>query len=455
MFQRKSIAFFQTQYLGLSVMITPNQELSSAGSSSSESTPIHYDVFLNFTSESTFTTALCDALGNKGIRNIFIDPKKLRKRKRKRKQVFASPDPLRAIGKSKVSILVFSEDYVSSPECLDELVKIMRCRRKKKRVVFPIFYKIEPTVVRHQKSVYEEAMVAHQQSFGDERVQKWKSALKEAAGLSGWHFEQGSEYDFVEKIVEAAFSKLPPKRLHTGEHIVGLDTCMEDVTSVLDTVSVLGIHGTAGVGKTTLAKAVYNSIVHQFEEACFLFNIREASKQRKGILRLQKTLLSEILDEKKKIKLRSVDEGISKIKQRLHHKRVLLVLDDVDEIEQLEQLAGYCGWCGNGSKIIVTTRNKQLLIDGHIDNEYGMKELNDNDSLKLFSRYAFHLDKPPAEYEEMSKRVVSYAQGLPLALKVTGSKLNHKSMEAWKCALDQLERLPGRKVEDVLKIMGK
>ncbi|XP_028785248.1 TMV resistance protein N-like [Neltuma alba] len=438
-------------------MITPNQEpSSSSGSSSSESTSHHYDVFLNSTSESTFTTILCDALHNKGIDKIFVGPNKLRERKRKRKskQVFASPDPLSAIEKSKVSILVFSEDYASSAECLDELVKIMKCSRKKKLVVFPIFYKIEPTIVRHQKDKYEEAMVAHQQSFGDEQVQKWKSALNEAAGLSGWHFVEGSENDFVEKIVEEAFSKLPPKRLHIGEHIVGLDACIKDVTSLLDAVSILGIHGTEGVGKTTLAKAAYNSVVPQFEEACFLTDIRTAPKGSKGMVRLQKTLLSDILDEKKKFKLRSVEEGISKIKQRLCHGRVLLVLDDIDEMEQLEQLAGGRDWCGNGSKVIVTTRNKQLLIAGHID-EYGMKELNNNDSLELFSRYAFHLDKPPADYEEISNHLVSYAQGLPLALKAMGSKLKNKSMEAWKCALDQLEKLPERKVEDVLKIMGK
>ena len=92
-------------------------------------------------------------------------------------------------------------------------------------------------------------------------------------------------------------------------------------------------------------------------------------------------------DEKKKVKLKGVDDGISKIKQRLCDKRILLVLDDVDEMEHLEQLVGDHDWCGvNGSKVIVTTRNKKLLTGGHID-KYRMKKLNNKHSLELFSQY--------------------------------------------------------------------
>ncbi|KAK4259583.1 hypothetical protein QN277_005899 [Acacia crassicarpa] len=393
-------------------MIIPNQEPSSSGSSSIKSIPNHYDVFLNFITETTFTTTLCDSLREKGIDKIFVDPKK-----KERKQVLASPDPLTVIKESKVSILVFSEDYASSADCLDELVEIMESQKKTTtQVVFPIFYQIEPTIVRHQKSKYGEAMEAHQRRFGDERVQKWKLALKEAADLSGWHSKPGSENNVVEEIVEATFSKLPPKRLHVGEHIVGLGPRIKDVTSLLDTVPILVIHGTAGVGKTTLAKAAYNSIVHRFQEAFFLSNIKE------GMVRLQKA-------------------------------RVLLLLDDMDKMEELEQLKGGREWFGKGSKVIVTTRNKPSLIYGHI-HKYEMEGLNDNDSLELFYRYAFPSDKPTVEYEEMSKRMVSYAQGLPFVLKTMGSKLKYKSVAAWKCALDELERLPEKKVEGVLKIMG-
>ena len=40
-------------------------------------------------------------------------------------------------------------------------------------------------------------------------------------------------------------------------------------------VRMIGIHGIAGIGKTTLAKVIYNEIAHQFEGASFLSNVAE------------------------------------------------------------------------------------------------------------------------------------------------------------------------------------
>ena len=265
------------------------------------------------------------------------------------------------------------------------------------------------------------------------------------------------EGEFIERIAEEISKTLPPKRTHITEHIVGLKSRIEELKSLLDDVSdnnnvcMLGIHGTGGIGKTTLAKALYNLTFHQFDGACFLFDVREMSKQYRGLVRLQQTLLSEILEETK-IKLSSVDEGISKIRHRLCHKRVLLVLDDVDEIEQLEKLAGGCDWFGPGSRIIITTRDKHLLIARHVERTYQMKGLNDHDSLELFSWHAFNMNQPAKNYEDMSNYVVSYAQGLPLVLKVIGSNLIHKKLEAWKRTLKQYESIPERKIHDILKI---
>ncbi|XP_054778201.1 TMV resistance protein N-like [Prosopis cineraria] len=94
----------------------------------------------------------------------------------------------------------------------------------------------------------------------------------------------------------------------------------------------------------------------------------------------------------------------------LSHKKVLLVLDDVDEVEQLEQLAGGCDWFGRGSKIIVTTRNKQLLNACIVKSTCEMKKLNEHDSLELFCWHAFRMSQPPKVNENMSARVIRYCE---------------------------------------------
>ncbi|XP_028769802.1 TMV resistance protein N-like [Neltuma alba] len=413
-----------------------------------------FDVFLSFRGEDTrhtFTVPLYNALRRKGI-NAFIDDKRLGKGEE------ISPTLLKAIERSRISIIVFSKNYATSTWCLEELAHIIWCQKQNKQLVMPVFYKVDPIDVQYQRNSFETAMAAYEDRFGDdpEKVQKWRFALSEAASLSkAWLFEDGYEFGFIERIVKDAYAMLPPKRLHSPGYMVGLEPRVEEVISLLnqsnDRVCMLGIHGTGGIGKTTLAKAVYNSMFYQFEGACFLFDVKEATKKYQGIVRLQQKLLSEILGEKIMM-IGSVDKGMSRIKHRLSHKRVLLVLDDVDEVEQLEQLAGGCDWFGFGSKVIVTTRNKQMLVIHNIGKIYEMMKLNEYDSCELFCWHAFQMNQPPITYQDMSSRAMSYAQGLPLALKVIGSNLADKNLEEWKFMMEQYERIPERTIHELPKI---
>ncbi|XLR32635.1 hypothetical protein S83_060535 [Arachis hypogaea] len=92
--------------------------------------------------------------------------------------------------------------------------------------------------------------------------------------------------------------------------------------------------------KTTLVGELFNKFRHQFEAASFLDKVSEKSvRSADGLENLQETLLYE-MGVHKKLKLGSTLTGSSDIKQNLHNKRVLLILDDVDSTEQLDSLAG-------------------------------------------------------------------------------------------------------------------
>ena len=149
-----------------------------------------YDVFSSFRGEDTrngFTSNLNGFLSLKGI-NTFIDDELQRGEK-------ISTKLFESIEISKISIIVLSQNYATSTWCLDELVKILECK-KKGQVVFPDFYKVDPSEVRSQKGKFGEALAKHEESFkyDTNKVQRWRAALNEAGNLSGWHYQD--EYVF-------------------------------------------------------------------------------------------------------------------------------------------------------------------------------------------------------------------------------------------------------------------
>ncbi|KAL3726024.1 hypothetical protein ACJRO7_030982 [Eucalyptus globulus] len=147
----------------------------------------NYDVFLSFRGtdvRNNFLGHLYAALDQKGI-YTYIDSEELRKGEQ------ITPALIKAIEDSCIAIIIFSEDYASSPWCLEEVEKIMECKEQRGLTVFPVFYKVEPKEVRTPRGSYREAMVKHENKFGrdSEKVKRWEKALLDAGSLSGWELK--------------------------------------------------------------------------------------------------------------------------------------------------------------------------------------------------------------------------------------------------------------------------
>ena len=140
------------------------------------------------------------------------------------------------------------------------------------------------------------------------------------------------------------------------------------------------------------------------------------------------------------------------IKERLHRKNVLVVFDDVDNREQLEALMGERCWFGDGSKIIIVTKNKHLLIEVEVDGMYHAMELDRDESLQLFSLHAFRETRPAKDYEELSEKVVDYCKGLPLALKILGSHLSIRDKAGWKIDIAHWRNIPHDDIQAKLRV---
>jgi hypothetical protein len=155
----------------------------SYSSSSSNNTPQEkHEVFISFRSEDTrnnFTSHLNGALKRLDIRT-YIDNN------------LNSGDEIpttlvRAIEEAELSVIVFSKNYAASKFCLEELMKILECKKMKGKMVVPIFYDVDPTDVRNQRGSYAEAFAKHEKNFEEKiKVQQWRNGLMEAANYSGW-----------------------------------------------------------------------------------------------------------------------------------------------------------------------------------------------------------------------------------------------------------------------------
>ncbi|XP_023767545.1 disease resistance protein RPV1 [Lactuca sativa] len=401
-----------------------------------------YDVFLSFRGEDTrtnFVDHLYYALQQKNI-HTYKDDERIKKGKR------ICDELIRSIEDSKLYIIVFSKNYASSSWCLDELVKIMECHKTNEHTAYPVFYDLEPSEVRKQSGAVEKAFAKHE---NEEAAGKWREALKDAADLAGWELKKtvdGHEAKFIQKIVEVLSLELRAINFNIDEKLVGMETRMNDVLSSLGTCSndvrMIGIKGIGGGGKTTLARAVFDQISFQFEGKSFVENVREVSKASlSGLKSLQNQILSDVLNDQG-ISVSSVYDGKNMMKRRMPGKKVLLVLDDVDHIEQLEALAGETNWFKPGSRIIITTRDEQVLVAHGVKSIHNVRLLLDEEAICLFSRYAFGRVIQNLGYEELSQQVVHYAAGLPLTLKVLGSFLRGKNELEWTDALERLKIIP-------------
>jgi hypothetical protein len=139
-----------------------------------------YDVFVSFRGEDIregFLGHLVEKFSQKQI-NAFVDDKLKRGGD-------LSHLLVQAIEGSFISLIIFSENYASSSWCLEELAKIIECKEKYGQIVIPVFYRVDPKDVRHQKKSYENAFSELEKRYNSSLVQIWRDALKKSANLSG------------------------------------------------------------------------------------------------------------------------------------------------------------------------------------------------------------------------------------------------------------------------------
>ena len=146
--------------------------------------PKVYDVFLSFRGEDSrakFMSHLYYSLQNEGI-HAFRDDNEIQRGDQ------ISISLLRAIGQSRISIVVLSTNYANSRWCMLELEKIMEIGRTKGLVVVPVFYEVDPSEVRRQKGPFGKAFekLISKISVNESTKSNWKRDLFDIGGIAGF-----------------------------------------------------------------------------------------------------------------------------------------------------------------------------------------------------------------------------------------------------------------------------
>ncbi|CAN7136437.1 unnamed protein product [Brassica rapa subsp. narinosa] len=368
------------------------------------------------------------------------------------------PELVQAIRESRVSVVLLSKNYASSSWCLDELVEILNCKRVSEHIVMTIFYQVDPSDVRKQTGDFGIAFKKTCEKKTEEDKKRWMEALAYVANIAGEHsLNWTDEAAMVEKFATDVSNKLHVTRSRDFEEIVGLQAHLRKLITLLcfecDEAKMIGIWGPAGIGKSTIARALFNHLSSDFRLTCFMGNLKGSYKSIMGVddydskLGLQSQLLSKVLNQND---MRVHHLGA--VKEWLHDQRVLIILDDVDDLEELDVLARELSWFGLGSRIIVTTEDKKILKAHGIQDVYHVGFPSEKEALEILCLSAFKQRYVQDDFEKVANRVAYLCGYLPLGLCVVGSSLRGESKEEWELQLSRIENNLDRKIEDILRV---
>ncbi|KAM3321065.1 putative late blight resistance protein R1B-16 [Capsicum chacoense] len=193
---------------------------------------------------------------------------------------------------------------------------------------------------------------------------------------------------------------------------------------------VIPIVGMGGIGKTTLAKEVYNheSILRRFDVRAWA-----TVSQQHNIKEILLSLLRSIMDDT--VKTKGEAELADMLQKSLKRKRYFIVLDDIWSCEVWDGVRRCLPTEDNaGSRILLTTRNDEVACYAGIESlSLRMSFMDQYESWNLFKSAAFSSEALPYEFETVGKQIAAECHGLPLTIVVVAGLLKSKrEIEDWR-----------------------
>ncbi|XP_049345912.1 putative disease resistance protein RGA3 [Solanum verrucosum] len=241
-----------------------------------------------------------------------------------------------------------------------------------------------------------------------------------------------AKFHFRDVVYEKRFScERPQSDSYVIESkILGRNKDKKNIIKLLigSDVSVVSIIGIGGIGKTTVAKLVYNDAV---VENSFDTRIWVCVSEGFNVKRLLKAIIESGTGSS--CNLVEMDVIQRRVQELILGKKFLLVLDDVwdDDHEKYERLKNLVHNGLDGSKLLVTTRNEKVALLMGTTNPYRLEGLSDGDCWSLFQELAYkNRQKELLALEEVGKEIAKKCRGVPLAAKALGSLMCLKNQKS-------------------------
>ncbi|KAE8779673.1 putative disease resistance RPP13-like protein 3 [Hordeum vulgare] len=319
--------------------------------------------------------------------------------------------------------------------------------------------------MRKTSKLFTKGKALHQISDAIEEAQELAKELGELRQRYMLEVHANTSVDAIDPRLKAVYKDVM--------ELVGVDHVRDELIKKLcdcnerskDHLRTMSIVGFGGLGKTTLAKAVYDKMKVQFDNVAFVSVSRNPDMTK---------IFKKVLYELDKSKYSTINEAtrddgqlLDELRMFLQDTRYLIVIDDIWNEEAWEFIK--CAFSDNclGSRVMTTTRIGSIskaCCSSRDDIIYQMKPLTDDDSERLFYKRIFPQgSKCPAELEPVSKAILKKCGGVPLAIITIASILANNGEDEqvklkyqWDTILGSIGRglAEGGSVKDMQRILS-
>ncbi|KAG0588621.1 hypothetical protein KC19_2G256600 [Ceratodon purpureus] len=364
---------------------------------------------------------------------------------------------LKAARQCRLAILVLSEEFFTRSKWpmieLSEFVQAQAADNRSLKLL-PLYFGLKLNELKDAGNQKRWRETWERWAEGDDRIDvgKWVQALSRVLGpVNGMEYDGVDEVAFRKNVVAAVCKSIPPDVKYDVSHVQALPRLCKAVSEKMDEIRgragcrVLGLFGMAGMGKTTLSKALCSENFGDFGG-----RVCHVEFSGNNYVELRKKVLRELTGASQEHVPNEADKLLYMLKSRMHHQRVFSIFDNVLSEDDIDEVKMYLDieYLQN-SKVLVTARSLDVLKSLGLRecDCMGTPELEEHDATsallyyagcnhKDFNKRQLDIIKRCVEVCKFTKTDIGGSECgssahhyLPLALKVWGTQLGHVSKD--------------------------